>query len=411
MILMFLILAIIFIVVLIVYISIQNKHIKYVRKSLENILKGNYQLSFIKKSYGNAGKIVDLVNSITEKLQEESSKYSFFNELVNGIFYSIDNGLILTDVDGKILRVSKNMKDILEMELADKYIQETIFDLQFIEFASRDIRKKDIETLRLHLPYKGKNFVVTRFFLIKSKKYLYVLKDTTAEENLKRIKSEFITNLSHELRTPLTALKGYAETLKQGNLSKKDQEKFINIICENIERMTNIVTDLLVLSDIERDERHPVEENFNLNELINDVIALFDQSATKKGLSIKFQSKELPEYRGDRFLIQQLLINLISNSIRFTEKGGVNINVEYIENKFYITVSDTGIGIPAEEISKIFERFYTVDKARSRTQGGTGLGLSIVKHIVRLHNGEIKVDSKLGEGSKFTIILPQQNQS
>ncbi len=362
----------------------------------------------IKKAKGRWSEIIKDLNTLAERLEENSARAKKSEELLNIILDEMKIGFILTKPNGEIVMANKFVKENWGEVIAQpgKLIQELIVNRAFIDFVSKKLETSTPESIELNLPDSGKYFIVTRYSLPVQQLFLYLFSDITDAKNLERIKSDFITNLSHELRTPLTAIKGYLDTLQEPDLEEKDREKFIKIVRENIERLINIVSDLLILSDVERRERKLDKETFDLNEVGNEVVKLFRKSATEKGLQLIFNPVQLPLYTGDRFLIQQVLINLISNAIKFTENGKVELEIKYAQDKFFIIVSDTGIGISNDEIPRIFERFYTVDKTRSRRQGGTGLGLSIVKHIVYLHQGEIKVESRLQEGSRFTIILP-----
>ncbi|MEO0136678.1 MAG: ATP-binding protein [candidate division WOR-3 bacterium] len=396
------------IIFLIIHILIYVRYLKDIIDYTRDLLKDNYSARMIKKAKGRWSEIIKDLNTLAERLEENSARAKKSEELLNIILDEMKIGFILTKPNGEIVMANKFVKENWGEVIAQpgKLIQELIVNRAFIDFVSKKLETSTPESIELNLPDSGKYFIVTRYSLPVQQLFLYLFSDITDAKNLERIKSDFITNLSHELRTPLTAIKGYLDTLQEPDLEEKDREKFIKIVRENIERLINIVSDLLILSDVERRERKLDKETFDLNEVGNEVVKLFRKSATEKGLQLIFNPVQLPLYTGDRFLIQQVLINLISNAIKFTEKGKVELEIKYAQDKFFIIVSDTGIGISNDEIPRIFERFYTVDKTRSRRQGGTGLGLSIVKHIVYLHQGEIKVESRLQEGSRFTIILP-----
>lgn len=398
------ILLIAIILILLQYIISQRRSLEELTNYSHNIANDNYQPHILKKENKSLQDLFTNLNLIAEKLQNQKLASMEENELLDGLFENMAEGILVTKENGDIICANEviRRKIIPGIKSEKLNIRALLINKQFIDFI-----QGDNNNLELDLPDKGKSFLITRFQLPKSHRIIYLFNDITDARNLKRIKADFITNLSHELRTPLTAIKGYLETIRDKNTKGEEKEKFFNIVCDNVDRLINIVSDLLVLSDIERTERKLYIEEFNLNKLAEEVVALFIQTAKEKGLYLKFSPVNIPLYTGDKFLIQQLLVNLISNGIRFTEKGGVELEIKYNDKIFIISVSDTGIGIPGDEIPKIFERFYTVDKARSRMHGGTGLGLSIVKHIVQLHRGEINVESKLGVGSKFTVILPQ----
>lgn len=396
------------IIILLYYLISQKKVLKDLLNYSNDILKENYHPYLFKGLNKNLQILNKNLTLLAEKIGNQKKIYRQENELFTHVFEKSGEGIIVTREDGEIILANKAFKKNFgyNINIAGRNIRELFIKKEFLDFIQKRINQDSIE---LDIPEKEKIFLIKRFHLLVSNNIVYLFTDITYERHLKKIKAEFISNLSHELRTPLTAVKGYLETMKEENIKKEDRERFFNIVCNNVDRLINIVSDLLVLSDVERPERKLYVENFDLNKLAEEVITLFIQSAKEKGLYLRFLPVNIPLYSGDRFMIQQLLINLISNGIRFTEKGGVELAIRYEDKNFMISVSDTGIGISSDEIPKIFERFYTVDRARSRMLGGTGLGLSIVKHIIQLHQGKIDVESEPNKGSKFTIILPTLN--
>ncbi len=229
---------------------------------------------------------------------------------------------------------------------------------------------------------------------------LPAIKQETA--NLKR---DFVANASHELRTPLTAIKGYVETLLE-ELSGQPHE-YLQIIKNNTERLSNIVEDLLTISYLEESQIKLEKSSVFLPQIIDNVRHIFEQKLKNKNLFFAVNIEPgLPALLGDSFMLEQVFINLIDNAIKYTEKGGVTINFKKQSKGLLVEVCDTGIGIPPAAQTRIFERFFVVDKSRSRRVGGTGLGLSIVKHIVQLHQGTIAVAANNPQGSVFSLWLP-----
>jgi two-component system phosphate regulon sensor histidine kinase PhoR len=211
-----------------------------------------------------------------------------------------------------------------------------------------------------------------------------------------------VANAAHELRTPLTAIKGFAETLED-ELSA-EQKHYVAVIKNNAERLINIVRDIMALSELETGQALE-KEKINLKTLLADLQNIFAARLKEKKLAFSIIEETPAEISGDVFKLQQVFINLLDNAVKYTEKGGVTVRIAKTKTHAVVSVEDTGAGIPPAEQSRVFERFYVVDKSRSRALGGTGLGLSIVKHIVLLHNGEITVDSS-PRGSKFIVALP-----
>ena len=232
------------------------------------------------------------------------------------------------------------------------------------------------------------------------------LYDITKIKNLEKTKKDFVSNVSHELRTPLTAIKGFVETLEE-TTNDDENKHYLNIIKRHTDRVINIVEDLLLLSELEEESSSLELEDVNLKGLIENILKIFDQRLREKNLVLKFKAdKNLPLIKADPFKLEQVFINLIDNAIKYTERGEVMISVSQNDKGLITEIQDTGICIPKEHLSRIFERFYVVDKSRSRKLGGTGLGLSIVKHIVLLHNGKIDVENIPGTGTKFIVTLP-----
>ncbi len=235
---------------------------------------------------------------------------------------------------------------------------------------------------------------------------LIFLRDITEEKRVETIKKDFVANVSHELRTPLASIKGYSETLLD-DVERTTQKEFLEIIDRHATRMSRIIDDLLILSRLESSAVSLVSSTVDLKELIGSVVKGVMKGAQKKDIIIKAELPDvLPSVMGDRDRLEQVVVNLIDNAIKYTPSGGeVSITAEANGAEVCVNVSDTGIGIPSDDISRIFERFYRVDKARSRALGGTGLGLAIVKHIIQGHNGRLDVKSELGKGSTFSFFL------
>ncbi len=232
-----------------------------------------------------------------------------------------------------------------------------------------------------------------------------LLWDITESKDLERIKKDFVTNVSHELRTPLTAIKGFVETL-QPDIAP-EHRSYLDIIAAHTDRLIAIVQDLLLLSELTEKSSEMVMQNVPVLELLEKVRTLFTDRLQKKGLVLTVRSDvQSPLLRGDAFKLEQVFINLIDNAIKYSEKGTIAVTVSTHGSDTVISIADEGIGIPEEALPRIFERFYVVDRSRSRKAGGTGLGLSIVKHIVHLHNGRIEVSSAVGRGTTFTLVFP-----
>ncbi|MCX6573315.1 MAG: ATP-binding protein, partial [Candidatus Aminicenantes bacterium] len=231
------------------------------------------------------------------------------------------------------------------------------------------------------------------------------LHDITEIRALEKTKKDFVVNVSHELRTPLTAIKGFLETMEPR--ADEENRPYLEIIRRNTDRLISIVEDLLVLSELE--ERGPKIDKVpvDLKPLAESILLLFEKRAKDKGLALSLEAPaQLPFVPADAGQMEGLILNLVDNAVKYTEKGAVKIRLSVRDGQLAIEVEDTGPGIGEEHLPHVFERFYVVDKSRSKKLGGTGLGLSIVKHIALAHKGTVSVRSRVGEGTTFSVFIP-----
>jgi two-component system phosphate regulon sensor histidine kinase PhoR len=236
-----------------------------------------------------------------------------------------------------------------------------------------------------------------------------ILHDVTDLERLERVRKDFVANVSHELRTPLAAIQGYAETLLDGGLEDQEHNRqFIEIIKAHSVRLNNIAADLLALSELESGDAGPAPERVSVQDAVEAAIATVESEALLRKVQVHHTLLSDEYISGRKMRVEQVLVNLLDNAVKFNRpEGEVWIEAARVEGgQVRISVSDSGIGIPSEDLPRVFERFYRVDRARSRAAGGTGLGLSIVKHAVERMGGSITAESQLGKGSKFTVTLP-----
>ncbi len=258
---------------------------------------------------------------------------------------------------------------------------------------------------------EGGRFFSIRLVPLKDKEdfsLLLFLQDITEEKRVETIKKDFVANVSHELRTPLASIKGYSETLLDGGMEDKETLKeFLRVIDRHATRMARLIDDLLILSRLESHQMPIISAPVDLNELVQATTTGFEKQARDKGISISMSIPEgLPKVLGDHDRLEQVMVNILDNAIKYTHSGGrVSVTAGKVDGAVRVDVKDTGIGIPADDIPRIFERFYRVDKARSRELGETGLGLAIVKHIIQGHNGKLQVESLPGKGSTFSFTI------
>jgi two-component system phosphate regulon sensor histidine kinase PhoR len=237
-----------------------------------------------------------------------------------------------------------------------------------------------------------------------------VFHDISRLKELEKVRQDFVANVSHELRTPLTTIKGYAETLLDGALKEEVAFQFVQVIKRHTDRLSKIVEDLLILSKIESKEFQLKIEKIAIPEMIDDVFDFVKESAHKKKIILS-KGEIYPSLNvdADRNYLEQVLINLLDNAIKYGREGGeITISVvKKNQKEIQFSIRDNGIGIPKEDLPRIFERFYRVDKGRSQELGGTGLGLSIVKHLVQAHGGNVWAESQPGQGSTFYFTIPK----
>ncbi len=360
---------------------------------------------------GKLRKLFDEFDKVRERLEESEQRFKALIELPT-------DAIAILDEKGRLKFFNKNLVKIFPMlkEKSGGFYWEFMRDFELNQFIKRVI-ESDLKSVNFEISNEieisGKNYFV-KAFKTRQKEIFLLFDDISLQRELSEIKRELIENISHEFKTPLSSIKGYIETIEEeiknsGRKSKIFREiiTYLEPVKRNADRLARIINDLLILSEVEAGVKFE-EEKIDFENIIYGILKMYEKTLKDKGLSYEVEiSKKLPEFWADAYRIEQLLSNLIDNAIKYTDKGGIKIKVEPSHsNSIKITVEDTGIGIPKEHLPRIFERFYVVDKSRSRQSGGTGLGLSIVKHIVRLYNGEINVESKVGVGTKFEITLP-----
>ena len=361
-------------------------------------------------------KLNSKLSNIFSELKKEK------NEL-EAILDAMSEGVIVVSRKGTITLVNKSAESMFQ--LTDDYINKPYWEIlrnkQLQELVSDTLKSQKGLKKEINIIYpEAKHYLANTISLDKpSEEIIAVIFDITEFKKLEKIKADFIANVSHELRTPLTSIKGYSETIEDGAY-KNDAERnqFLKIITRNTNRLINIVSDLLILSELEgkdsmfSDDSDQDFEQINVNEIINQTLASLNRKIKEKELLDKIELEDsLPSISGVKFFLEQMFTNLIDNAIKYNQCGGeMRINSYSNDDSVIIKIADTGIGIPKEHQDRIFERFYRVDKNRSRDIGGTGLGLSIVKHIVLVHGGSITLNSEEEKGSEFTIELPISNQ-
>ncbi len=378
--------------------------IKNLTSAARRVASGDFSVRVFLKSKDELRDLADNFNRMNEEMQSMFTELSEQKEGLNSIIHSLQEGLFVVDRQGKIIRANESFQRLAgNQPVEGKLYWEVMRNPQLAELLMKAGTEKRnfMEELRLG----DRSFICSVTSVKGGEEIVSIFHDVTEIKEIEKIKKDFVTNVSHELRTPLTAIKGYAETLRK-EVDTAPGKKYLEIVERNTNRLINIVNDLLLLSSLE--EKAALElEDVDLKAFLENVIKIFDQRLQDKRLSLVVDVKEgLPTIKADAFKLEQMLMNLLDNAIKYTDHGEIAISADFQQNQVQIQVRDTGIGIPKENIPRVFERFYVVDKSRSRKSGGTGLGLSIVKHIVLLHKGAINIESALGKGTLVTVILP-----
>lgn len=336
---------------------------------------------------------------------------------LEAILHSMFDGVMVVDAKGVIIMINNTLKKMLhiEDEPAGKKPIEIIRNVEIQTIVDSIIEKKTgllSQELSLVLP-EEKILMIHATPVVRSSATdgaVLVFHDITDLKRLEAVRRDFVANVSHELRTPLSTIKGYAETLLDGAINDAENaQEFVKIIYDDANQLALLVNDLLDLSKLESGKFILDLEPVSLAPIIEKVLSGLRKSAATKNLEISCHIPEgLAHVKADESRISQVLLNLIDNAIKYTPEGG-SVSIELIEKQdaVMVDIKDTGLGIPEKDLPRIFERFYRVDKGRSRMLGGTGLGLSIVKHIVQSHGGNVFVESVLGQGSTFSFTLPK----
>jgi two-component system phosphate regulon sensor histidine kinase PhoR len=384
--------------------------------------EGNFSSPIRAPSWREAHRIVALVNSMGRQLKERINLASRQQTLEKAILASMAEGVLAIDPGMLIINMNEAAARFLGVsreEALNHRVEEVVRFSPILEFIQGTIEGETALGQDLLIYDEKERFLHAQGTRLvdssgESIGALVVLRDNTKVHKLEVIRKEFAANVSHELKTPITSIKGFAETLLDSRLENRAEVmRFLSIIARQTDRLIAIVDDLLSLARIEEDiEREAVElRSGRLRGVIDSAVASCALAAGERGIDLRIECPEEASARFNSRLLEQALMNLIDNAIKYSGPGaGILVSVESKNRQVRISVQDRGCGIDPEHIPRLFERFYRVDKARSRALGGTGLGLAIVKHIVLSHTGTVEVESEVGRGSTFTICLPEPRE-
>lgn len=381
--------------------------LKTICEALQDLAEGNFSTRVPYNLSGELGVLARHVNDTARRLEALFYELTVEKEELQSVVEGLQAGLVVLDMEGKILMTNTSFRSMAltgTEQLEGTYYWECFREAHMNTFFQQ-LRQHPSNSLR-EISVGKKMYLVSVTYVQKREKLIVIFHDITPVKETERVKRHLVANVSHELKTPLTAINGYVETLLE---EEHDQTKrrYLNVVKRHVERLSNIAHDLITLNELETEKSLQLSY-VDLEGIIHNVIGLFASRAKERGLTINMEvDPEAKTIKADHYKLEQLLINLIDNAVKYTNEGEISIHVESLnEREIGIIVSDTGIGIPSEHLPRIFERFYVVDKSRSRQTGGTGLGLAIVKHIVELHGGKIFVESRPSKGTKFIVILP-----
>jgi two-component system phosphate regulon sensor histidine kinase PhoR len=372
-------------------------------------------------SIPDTAELAELAKTLNEMAQQLADRIDIITKDKNetqAILSSMIEGVLAIDYDGRIVSINDAAAGLLKIDKKvanGKTVEEAIRNPQFIEFVKNTLAEKQPAEADISLTNNGGYFLhLQGAALTDNNKQkmgaVIVLHDITRIRQLEEIRRDFVANVSHELKTPITSIKGFVETLLDGAMKDPVQiKRFLSIIAKHSERLDAIINDLLALSRLEEDDekRKLSFEERQLKPVLVSAVELSKVKAEQKNITVELVCDQDLTAKVNSALIEQAVINLIDNAVKYSpESSTIIVNAQKTPNEIVIKVIDQGCGIERQHLSRIFERFYVVDKARSRKLGGTGLGLAIVKHISGVHGGSVTVESSLGSGSVFAIYLP-----
>ena len=390
--------------------------IRDVTRKAEEMAMGNFEQIVEVKSNDEIGQLASMFNYLTLKLKDTLHEMDLERSKLDTIFNYMAEGVVAIDTEGYIIHANPIAIDILN--LAGKNIKEIIpeekesFPMALIRADEIDYNNRETlegdEILNIesqvykvkYAPFKNEEDHIGGLIL--------VFQDMTKEHKLDSMRKEFVANVSHELKTPITTIKSYAETLMDNEVDKEIEKKFLKVIDGECDRMARLVSDLLQLSNLDYKKTIWQKQRVFIPELMDEILLKLEFAYKEKNQKLKVNiGNDIPEIVIDKDGIEQVIINIISNAIKYTEyKGEILVDLNKVDENIIIRIEDNGVGIPEEDQKRIFERFYRVEKGRSRDMGGTGLGLSIARQIVEAHGGKIDLTSVLGQGTTIEISLP-----
>ena len=395
-----------------------NIRLKQLNQKVKDLIAGDYSQVLDMQGNSEITNITNNLNDLSEVIRLTQENLEQESKRLHSILSYMTDGVLATNRRGQITMINDMAKRQLGVE-SDDALNQNILELLKIEdeYELRDLITQSPEMMIYSQNVNGEYISLrVRFALIRRESgfisgLVAVLHDTTEQEKEERERRLFVSNVSHELRTPLTSVKSYLEALDEGALSEPVAPDFIRVSLDETNRMMRMVTDLLHLSRIDNVTSHLDVELINFTAFITFILNRFDkiraQDQEKKYELVRDYPITSVWIEIDTDKMTQVIDNILNNAIKYSPDGGkITVSMKTTDDQMILSISDQGLGIPKQDLPKIFDRFYRVDKARSRAQGGTGLGLAIAKEIIKQHNGFIWAKSEYGKGSTFTIVLP-----
>lgn len=382
-------------------------------KSAEKIASGEaVNVDMDSQNIGEVGDLENAFSIMTNELKQKLNEVNRQKRQIETILLHVTDGIIAFDIDGQIIHINPAAKTLLRLSDEDNTFEKVFKKLDidiniekviYLDNWTSSEQRKNLEDKYVNIlfaPFQDENDrpagVVT------------LIQDITEHVKLDNMRKEFVADVSHELKTPITSIMGYSDTLLEGEYDEETRAKFLNVISSEARRMARLVTDLLTLSRYDNKKVNSEVVEFDLGELVKKCQEKLQLEINKKEHNVEcFVTASVPPVVADKYGIERVVLNILSNAIKYTpNKGVIKVYVGFVYNDAYIKVIDNGIGIPAEDLGRIFERFYRVDKARSREMGGTGLGLSIAKEILDKNKGGIDIKSEVGKGTEVVVRIP-----
>lgn len=395
----------------------QTDHLRRLLRQItdfsKSLSKGEIDKRLFLNNAGEFNEISDNLTSMSVKLRATIAESEEEKNRLNVILRSVPDALLIIDARGSITLSSASAREFFgDIAMTGLSFMEAVRNHEFADVMDEVRSSLSPGTTAFRIDYPAEKYLSVRVSPLFYQEhelsgFVAIFHDITQIEKLEQVRKDFVANVSHELKTPITAIRGFADTLLDGALDDRDNAvRFIQTIKSNSERINSLVDDLMTISKIELGVIRVEKSLIDIGEVFENLIEIFRERASAKGLSLEIsRSPELLQISADRNRLFQILTNLVDNAIKCTETGRITLGIDKEDEKAFIFVEDTGIGVPAKYLPRLGERFFRVDPGRSRTMGGTGLGLAIVKHLVKAHGWSMQVESVQGKGTKVIIFV------